>query len=76
MGYNRDFRYWPQSKQSVQESQFELVPAQNTEHKVTKKQCLVLCKQIQLSFFGANREFKRENIVQAYPVVVDTFKYK
>lgn len=25
---------------------------------------------------GANREFKSENIVQAYPVVVDTFNYK
>lgn len=46
MGYNRDFEYWPQSKQSVQDSQFDLIQAQITEHKVTKEQCLVLCKQI------------------------------
>lgn len=37
MGYNRDFAYRPQSKQSVQESQFELVPKEYREqsHKGT-----------------------------------------
>lgn len=76
MGYNQAFGYWPQSTQSVQESQVELVQHRLQNTKSQRNSAWCSANRYNLPSLGANREFKTENIVQAYPVVVDTFNYK